>query len=194
MSSAANVAIQPLLQASNPSRFRPGLPAPLVNSNILFVGKSRNVFRPIVRDAIALGAKLSIFGDGWGQFVPEQYIKAEFLENDQVPSAYGAAAIVLNDHWEDMRVEGFLSNRLFDAVGTGARVISDDMKGQSEIFGGSVVEYHDAVELAAILSPDNTWPDQSTLLRNADTVHQDHSFYRRAQTLLHDVESLLSRK
>jgi hypothetical protein len=68
------------------------------------------------------------------------------------------------------------------------------MKGQSEIFGGSVVEYHDAVELAAMLSPDKTWPDEFTLLRNADTVHQEHSFYRRAQTLLHDVESLLSRK
>ena len=33
--------------------------------------------------------------------------------------------MVLNDHWEDMRAEGFLSNRLFDAVASGARVVTD---------------------------------------------------------------------
>lgn len=194
MSSAASVKIEPLLQATNPSRFRPGLSAPLLRSDILFVGKSRNVFRPIVRDAIAADAKLSIFGDGWGQFVDPQYIKAEFLDNDRVPGAYGDAKIVLNDHWEDMRVEGFLSNRLFDAVATGARVISDDMQGQSEIFGGSVVEYRDAIELVDLLGSETIWPDEPTLLRNAESVHQHHSFHCRAQSLLNDVESLLGRK
>ena len=187
----ANVAVKPLLQATNPLRFRPDLQAPRMTSDILFVGKSRNVFRPIVRDAIAAGADLSIFGDGWGQFVPEKYIKADFLDNEQVPGAYGAASIVLNDHWEDMRLEGFLSNRLFDAVGAGARVISDDMAGQSEIFGGSVVEYHSSEQLAEMLGSTSIWPDKSTLRRNAEDVHQSHSFHHRAQTLLRNVEVVL---
>jgi len=190
-SEAIGVKILPLLQATNPSRFRPGVVEPDVATEVLFLGKSRDIFRPIVRDTIAVGGALTIFGDRWEQFVPAHYVRAEFLGNERVPGAYRSAGIVLNDHWEDMRREGFLSNRLFDAVACGARVISDDTAGLTELFGGSVKEYSSPTELSALLRDAEAWPSVETLESNARMVAAEHSFEQRADTMIRAVRERL---
>jgi hypothetical protein len=41
----------------------------------------------------------------------------------------------LNDHQEELRTAGLLSNRLLDAVTSGPRVITDDVAGLGIMFG-----------------------------------------------------------
>jgi spore maturation protein CgeB len=86
-----------------------------------------------------------------------------------------------------MRREGFLSNRLFDAVASGARVISDDVVGLRGLFGSSVQVATDADSLARLVRRgplDHTFGSAEERRRVAGRVHREHSFERRATRLL----------
>jgi len=179
--------VRPLLQATNPARFSPDGPA-MPHLSTVFVGRTRRVFRPVVRDALAAGADLALFGDGWGEFIDPSLIRAEHLPNDDLPAAYRGARVVLNDHWEDMAALGLFSNRLFDAAATGARVVTDDVPGLEEMFGPSVQVYRSVEDLAELLDTDSArWQPPSVLRENAARIGAQHSFEARARVLLADV-------
>jgi len=129
-----------------------------------------------------------VFGDGWEAFIDSAHVGADHLANDLVPSAYRGARIVLNDHWADMARLGFYSNRLFDAVASGARVVSDPVEGLEDVLGPSVRTYRTHDELRSLLDPASTaWPDDDTIVANAARVANEHSFAARAKVLLDDV-------
>ncbi|WP_019144770.1 glycosyltransferase [Aeromicrobium massiliense] len=183
----SGVSVRPLLQATDPDRFSPQ-GAATAGLGVLFVGNSRKVFRPVVRDAVAAGADLTVFGRDWDGLIDPQLVRAELLPNEQLPAAYRGADVVLNDHWRDMAVEGFVSNRLFDAVAAGARVVSDAVEGLDALFGGSVQVYRTADDLSTLLDPACArWPDDEARRANARAVAEHHSFDARARTLLADV-------
>ena len=186
MSEEAGRAVELLLQCTEPERFRPDAARPDSGEDVLFVGNSRSVFRPIVRDAIAAGANLSVYGHGWEEFVDQRSIKGSYFPNDQLPAAYRAAGVLLNDHWEDMRREGFVSNRIFDAAASGARVVSDDVPGVEDMLDGLVRTYRTVDELRDLLTKprDEVFPAEEERLRIASMVRRDHSFAARARTLL----------
>lgn len=186
MSGQVSVPVLPLLQATSPERFHPGPEDASLASDVLFVGKTRNVYRPIVRDALAAGADLAVYGDGWEQFIDPSLVRGRFLANDDVSAAYRSARIVLNDHWEDMRAEGFLANRLFDAVASGARVVSDDIEGL-EVFGGAVRPYSGQADLARLLHDDDGWPGDDAMAGIVERVAAEHSFGARADELIRAV-------
>jgi GT2 family glycosyltransferase len=179
--------VRPMLQATNADRFRPDGPR-LSGVDTLFVGRTRYVYRPIVHDAIDAGAALTVYGDGWEQFIDLSYVKAEHLPNDELPAAYRGARVVLNDHWPDMARLGFLSNRLFDAVACGTRVVTDPVSGVSEVFGPAVQVYESVDDLKALLDPQSDrWPSDDELVKTAAHIAEHHSFTARARTLLADV-------
>lgn len=180
---SASWGAEPLLQASSPRRFQPGPPDPDLHEEVVFVGTTRGVERPVIRDAIAAGAKVAIYGHNWEEFVDSSYIRADHLEFARVPAAYRSAGIVLNDHWEDMRAHGFVSNRLFDAAFVGARIISDRVPGADEVFGGLVQSYTTTEELEALLRGKG-WPSESERLALTRRVRERHSFDARARTLI----------
>lgn len=187
---AAELGAIPLLQATNPERFSPRAGAPESGEPLLFVGSTRGEYRPIVRDAIACGAEPSIYGVGWEEFLPVDRIRGEFLANDELPTAYASAGIVLNDHWPDMAAEGFLSNRLFDAAATGTRIISDPAAGLDEVFGDAVRTYRSAADLREILraDPDEAFGHRSARLDLAARIAREHSFAARARVLIEQAE------
>ena len=176
----------PLLQATNSLRFTP-MPS-LEKSGVLFVGSTRGNFRPIVRDALAVGIPLKIYGVGWDKFLALDQIAGNFLDNSELPAAYASSAIVLNDHHRDMAEQGFLSNRLFDAVAAGARVVSDPALGISEVFGSRVVTYHSPEELAEIIrDPDSFFPSEENAPQR---IHSEHDFRVRARALIEAADSV----
>lgn len=176
--------VRPLLQATNPDRFRPDGPR-LDRLDVVFVGRTRQVNRPIVRDAIAAGADLAVFGNGWEEFIDRKFIRARHLPNDEVPAAYRGARVVLNDHWADMSEHGFLSNRLFDAAACGAWIISDAVPGLMDVFGSTVETYSSVDDLTALLN--GSGPTEAERLALAERIASEHSFVERAHTLLNDV-------
>ncbi|PPG35432.1 hypothetical protein C5E10_03920 [Pseudoclavibacter sp. RFBG4] len=186
--------IRPLLQATNVERFTPEPQPGDLESGVLFVGRSRNIFRPIVRDSIAAGADLEVYGDLWEQFIDGRHIKAEYLDNAAAPGAYRGARIVLNDHWDDMAQHGFVSNRLFDAVAAGAVVVSDEITGGFPVeFGGSVRTYASVDELRGLLAEGASgWPTPEERAATSGKVAEFHSFDARAMTLLVSAREALA--
>jgi hypothetical protein len=186
------VTVTPLLQASNPRRFNPSAAPADSGEPVLFVGSTRGEFRPAVRDALAGGIDVSVYGVGWEAFLEPGQIRGEFLANDRLPAAYASAGVVLNDHWSDMAAEGFLSNRLFDAAACGSRVLSDPAVGLAEVFGPDVRTFATGDELVAALSvdPDEAFPSRQQRLDLAGRIARDHGFDARAAVLIQRAREL----
>ena len=186
MTRRSGVPVQPLYQATDPSTFNPERATPDTGPAVLFVGGSRNVFRQVVRDALAAGVDLAVYGDRWDDYGLGESWKAPYLANDELGAAYRAAGVVLNDHWADMARDGFVSNRLFDAVACGARVISDEVAGLAELFEGAVQTYRTPEDLARLAGPGRelAFPDEERRLAIAARVAREHSFDARARQLM----------
>ena len=149
---------------------------------VLFVGNSRGVFRASVRDLLAAGVDVGVYGAGWEAFVDARHVRARLLANDELPEHYRAAGVVLNDHWDDMRAEGFYSNRLFDAAASGARVVSDHIEGTERLFGGLVRTYRTPEELVALVrGAHDLFPDADERARIGARIGAEHSFDERRE-------------
>ena len=157
----------------------------------VFIGNSRNEYRQIVKWAIEAGSQLDIYGQRWEQFVPAEMVREENLPNDQLADVYSAGRFVLNDHWASMRDFGIISNRIFDVVGCGGRVVSDRIPSIEQTFDG-VVEMVDGPEalreaLARPLPP----VSQAQRRDASERVHAHHSFDARAREILQLIKTKL---
>lgn len=134
-----------LLQCTDPSIFKKAVFP--IKSEILFVGNSKGILRPVIRDLLPTAHDLSIYGNDWENIVDSQYLKGRFIKHNKLYRYYSGAKIVLSDHWDDMRTHGFISNRVFDALACNALVISDEVEGINEVLDSSVVTYKSRGEL-----------------------------------------------
>jgi O-antigen biosynthesis protein len=180
------VVVEPLLQCTDPAVFHPGVAAPDTGPPVLFIGNSRKVFRPVVRYPVEAGIDVHVYGSGWDSFIPEELIRARSLTNSEVARHYRSASVVLNDHWDDMRREGFISNRLFDVAAVGGRLISDQIAGADELFGGLVRTWCRPDELITLLRAPvgDIFPAEDRRAEIAAQVAAEHSFDARARRLL----------
>lgn len=182
------VEVVPLLQATDPARFHPGAAPPGSGDPVLFVGNSRNVARPVVTDLLAAGVDVAVHGSRWERLLPPGVVRSTHVPNDRLPAAYAGAGVVLNDHWPDMRAQGFLSNRLFDAAACGARVVTDDVPDVEELFGGLVRTFTDRDGLVRLVThAAEEFPDDAERARLGAQVGRRHSFDARARILLDAV-------
>jgi O-antigen biosynthesis protein len=187
MSARSGRTVRPLLQATDPARFHP-LGADVERADdVVFVGQARrDEPRRIVMDALEAGLLVKIWGPRWQKHVDAKYVEGTYLPNEQVATLYQHTGVVLNDHWGDMAAAGFVSNRVFDAVAAGARVVSDQVEGIEELFGGSVQVYKDSAHLARLVA-DDPFPDVARRVEIANSVRREHSFDHRAEQLLDAV-------
>ncbi|MDL5486598.1 glycosyltransferase [Microbacterium wangruii] len=178
--------VEPLLQCTDPMLFHPHTPPLERSDDIVFVGKSRGVARPSVVYPVRAGIPVRVFGSEWDGILPPDSVEAAYVPNDELGNLYGSAAVVLNDHWNDMRRDGFISNRLFDVVASGGRVISDEVEGIEEIFGTAVATFSSPQELIDMLTGplDSLFPSEAELLDISERVRREHSFLARARQLL----------
>ena len=144
-------------------------------------------------DAIEGGLSPKVWGVRWDEYIPPHLIQSDYYPYESLPSVYREARVVLADHWPDMAREGFVANRLFDAVATGAHVISDKVDGIEQLFDGAVQTYSTSEELAWLASPLGliaAFPDSAGMTRIASSVAEHHSFDVRAEVLVRDVLEL----
>lgn len=146
MSARSGRSVFPLLQATE---FRPPedvTPFPS-EPTLVFVGSTDGRRdRRLVRAAADSGVPLAVWGKGW-EGLPRGVWRGEYLDNHLVPEVYARHGVVLADHWPDMARNGFIANRVFDAVAAGAYVISDDVRGLHDVF--------DPADVAVARTPDD---------------------------------------
>lgn len=144
-----------LPQAADARRFSVGPIDEALQSRLLFVGNTRSIARPVVMDCVAAGLPLTLVGAGWERFVDPRLVTRDLVPPDELPAWFRAADVVLNDHWDDMRRWGIVSNRVFDALACGACVLSDEVPGMAELLDDAVATFEDtetfAIRAAALL-------------------------------------------
>lgn len=126
--------VVPLLQATEFQRPVDVRATSGPEASVVFVGTNLGEReRPLVWQAVEAGIPLSVYGPGWDR-LPEGVWRGARVPNPQLPELYRRHGIVLADHWTDMAQQGFIANRVFDAVACGAVVISDDVVGLHDVF------------------------------------------------------------
>lgn len=183
--------VEPLLQATDTSRFYPSDEETNRGETVFVGGNAYNHRRQVIDDAVATGVPVRLHGHGWKGVVPEHYLGHEHLDNVSVGAVYRGASRVLADHWPDMAAQGFIQNRIFDAVACGTPVITDDVHGLRRVFGSLVQTYESIAELSNLLSRncEDRFGGLEERCKQAEAVQQDHSFDARADYLLRRVAS-----
>lgn len=191
LSERTTARVVPLHQATDPDRFYPDPQGPA--HEVLFVGSSRGFRRRILADLAGTTREVAVYGGGWTEdlLVPHR-LAGEWIPNDRLRHWYSSAGIVLCDHYDDMRDEGFISNRAYDALACGAFVISDRVPGIEAEFGGGLATYGDPEDLHALV--DRYLDDPERRRRDAaigrETVLARHTFRHRVTTILDEVARL----
>lgn len=183
----------PLHQATDPERFRPEPGAPV--HDLLYVANARPTRRRTIANLVPTEHDLAVYGRGWtADFVDPRYVKGEHVPNRDLHRWYSAARIVLNDHWDEMAAEGFITNRLYDALASGGFVISDEVPGISEEFDGAVVTYRDAADLRLAVERYLADPEARAAhaARGRAAVLARHTFGHRADEILDQVRPRLA--
>ena len=184
-----------LHQATDPDLFwpEPGGPA----HELLFVGNSRNRHRPVLDALAGTDRDLAVYGGNWRpDLLDPRYLRSDWIPNDQVHRAYASAAIVLNDHWSDMRDEGFISNRIYDVLASGGFVLTDPVAGLDLEFDGAVATWTNAADLRASVERYLAEPELRRAMseRGREAVLARHTFAHRAEALVAAARPLWERR
>lgn len=186
--------VRPLLQCTDASRFYiDDEPVQEVVGKAVMVGNSRGEPRPAAIEAVRSGIPVAVYGSRWESFLPADAIAGTYVPNEIVRRYYRSAAWALNDHWPDMRDLGFVSNRVFDILASGGRLLTDDVAGLDEIVRPVLPErglarFRTPEELHAVLAGgSDAWYDDESLQALSEHARKEHGFAARAQVLLEDV-------
>lgn len=186
-----NTPVKPLLQCTDPDIFYPKKNNKY-NEDVLFVGKTRNVYREIIKDILKTNHDFTVYGEGWDTYIDEKYIKGKFIQNNELKEAYSSCKILLNDHWEDMKKEDFPSNRLFDALACETFIISDQIPSTESIFEGNIVTYENSEDLDKKITYYLEHEDErkNKAKKGRELVLKHHTFKNRVESILDALKKL----
>lgn len=189
ISSLCDVKVEAMLQCTDSKLFYPE-ESIKYNHELLFVGNSRRVFRKIIRDVLIKDRELAVYGSCWDEIISSKYIKGKYIPNKELHKAYSSCKILFNDHWDDMRKKGFLSNRLFDGYASGAFIISDNVKGYREVFGNALVTYKTKEELHSLIEKysKNEILRKEKARKGYEIVTKKHTFEKRVERIIEVIE------
>jgi spore maturation protein CgeB len=158
------------------------------------VANSRRTKRIVVTELARKDSGLALYGSGWEhERLPSGIWLGVHLPNSELPAYYSAADVVLNDTWPEMAAEGFIPNRIYDAVACGAFVLSDNIEGIQAEFDGGVPTYADGADLrqkvAAFLADPAARGAHARRAQAA--VLERHTFDQRADDMMTRIRPLL---
>ncbi len=181
-----------LHQAADDRAFTPGPVDPGRASRVLFLGNTRSVARPAVMAAVRAGLPLTLVGAGWHRFVDPDLVARTGVPPEELPAWYRSAEVVLNDHWDEMRRWGLISNRVFEVLACGGCVVSDALPGLEELLDGAVPTFTEAGGLAATVTALLDDPSRRAALaaRGRAAVVGAHTWRHRAAALRELVAGL----
>ena len=153
---------------------------------LLFIGGTGGRTRQIIEDVLPTEHDLAVYGGGWSQILDKTIYRGKYMPNDQLADAYADAAVVLADSWEDMRDNGFIPNRIYDALAAGAFIITDAVAGIEEEFKDCLMTYHGKEDLKQKIDHylDHGDERREMARRGQKKVLLEDTFDRRIETIL----------
>ena len=184
--------VSALLQATDPEIMRPyDDPTP---HDLLFVGINRRGGRPSLKLAHDAGMDVAVYGAGWAAHEDfARYHIADLIPNEELGRYYAGAGAVLNDHWRDMRLSGYISNRVFDVLACGRPLVTDTIKGLPEAFEPWVYKWSNADEFrdAVTAALSETDEKRAARLEFSEIMRAEHSFRDRARQIADKVHEIM---
>ena len=148
----------------------------------LYVANSRGVFRDPARWAMSNDLDLDIHGGGWEAFITDDRLKGGVVPNSVLGSIYASSRLVVCDHWQDMKDLGYVSNRVFDVLAAGGRLVVDAVRGLDGLVPAEFYDcFQDEQDFVRIIKSRDTG-DLSRRQAVAEWVAEHHSFDARAVT------------
>lgn len=162
----------------------------------LFVGNSRKEYRTMVKWCVQKSIPLELYGGGWDGVLPDGVLRGVSVSNNELPDFYGSHMMLLNDHWDSMRENGFLSNRLFDGSGVATPILTDPVEGLADVFGDAISQANDVDSFADILRDclENPAPYLEKAQRAHEIVMAAHTFDHRATELSEMIDRIAARR
>ncbi|MFP5310480.1 MAG: glycosyltransferase [Actinomycetes bacterium] len=191
---ALDIEAHVLHQATDAERFRPVPGAREWAADVAFIGNSRTTYRPVVRAAVEAGLPVRVWGRDWERFLPPGVLAGRFVPNEVLPVAYASVGVLLNDHWDDMREWGIISNRVFDALACGVTIVSDDVPELEDLLPGLVTRWDGVSPLTEVVRSAAAASDETARRARREAVLAGHTFDDRAATIVEHVAPLLQRR
>ena len=159
--------------------------------DIVFVGNAKGPSgRKIIRDLGKPSYNFKVWGEGWANLLPPENYSGLYYKNEGLAELYASSRIVLNDHHEDMRREGFLNPRILDVFASGGFVISDDIKGLDDLLGEALVTYKSAEELKDLINFYIEYPEErESIITKGQAIAQQFTFSRMVEQILTHFDS-----
>ena len=132
------------------------------------------------------GYDVALWGKGWDRHPTlSRMARGAFIPNEDLGRYYAAAGVVLNDHWRDMRLNGLVSNRVFDVLACGAPLVSDNVRALPADLSDWVYTFTDEASFRAGVDAAlaETPARRAERRAFAQVVRRDHSFAARAATI-----------
>lgn len=188
------VPVTVLHQATDPEVFKPSGKDIELENKIIFIGNSRNEFRTMVKWSYEENIPIGLWGSRWEQFVGSENISGQYIPNDEVSNYYSSCDILLNDHWETMKNNGFISNRIFDASAAGAFIITDKVVGIEHVFRDCIVSVNNKEEFLEALRFYQERPDlrDDMVKKSFQLVSENHTFLHRAEAITVKIDEIIS--
>lgn len=174
--------------ATNNRRFNNSVPArEEYRNDFCFTGSYWDDPRDIVDflDPENLPYDFKLFGKNWDKFEKFKPYYQGFLEYSQLPAVYASSKIVIDDVNRGSKKFGSVNSRVFDALASGALVITNGELGANETFEGKLPYYRSKKELNELINYYLTHEDarKARIKELQDMVLQNHRYEIRAQTL-----------
>jgi GT2 family glycosyltransferase len=183
-----------LLQCTDISRFSLCESGETQKNRNLFCANSRKVLRGVVNLAIKEGVDLDIYGEMWEGLAPQNMIKGNKINNCDLPDFYRQSKVVLNDHWDSMKINGFISNRIFDALACGAPLVTDRVLGMPDDIAKASFFFDDdknSLSSAIANAKKSFQNDHFKHMLIAKTIQKNHNFDLRANEIIKSIEFII---
>ena len=128
--------------ATNPERFHPGPTNPLFESDYVFTGNNWGPGRALLNVLdVDPQERFMMFGRGWDKDPRVARYWRGHLNYELLPDVYRSTKIVLDDTAEPTLPYALVNGRVFDALASGALVLTDNAEGSKELFDGALPAY-----------------------------------------------------
>lgn len=184
--------------ASNPDRFnceeRPR--SNFHKSDICFTGSYWDYPRDIV-DGVSHEVldkyRFVIYGAHWEKIDKFAKYSRGFVSYTEIPDVYRQTKIVIDDANHVTKPYGSVNSRVFDAIMSGALVITNGVEGSNELFNGELPYYESQNGLTKLINfyLNNEACRQEKIERLREIVLKKHTYHHRAKTLKFELTSRL---
>lgn len=187
------IAVRSLLNCTDPEKFFVTSAFPVPDITSVHVG-DQQPWRQVsvygsIHQSFRVGGRFRVHGRGWDKQIPPQYIGDPIRSLDELREIYQTAHYVTVDHRPELRDLGLISSQVFDVLAAGGNLLSDEVAGLDDVFGGRVAIYRNWLELAWSYALDSLcyYPTDSGKAKVAAEIREHHSFDARARTLIEAV-------